>query len=197
MATVNLNPSSTVSNDWGIIGGAGTAHGVLSDGAAGTYIQTQAQYRACIVELDDYTAGGTISNIRFVVKGFLFNTRSGDTDIQVIIISSEEGAEALYIETVTLNFNSYIVQTHTGTERTTSDGSTAWSDSDLDGLRLVIYTSADPPGASSAVVTEAYIIVTYEAAATGYANDVMGVASGNIGKVINVATANIDKVIGV
>jgi hypothetical protein len=90
MATVNLNPSSTVSNDWGIIGGAGTAHGVLSDGASGTYIQTQAQYRACIVELDDYTAGGTISNIRFVVKGFLFNTRSGDTDIQVIIISSEE-----------------------------------------------------------------------------------------------------------
>jgi ethanolamine utilization protein EutA (predicted chaperonin) len=174
---------------------SGTPHGVLSDGSPNTSIQTHSQNLTCIVELDDYTAGGTISNIRFVVKGFLFNTRSGDTDIQVIITNSSN--DALYTETVTLNFNSYIEQTHTGTERTTSDGSTAWSDSDLDGLRLVIYTSADPPGASAAAVTEAYIIVTYEAAATGYANDVMGVASGNIGKVITVATANIDKVIGV
>lgn len=196
MATVNLNPSSTVSNAWTINGGDGTVHGVLSDGASNSNIRTQAQNIACIVELDDYTAGGTISDIRFVVKGFKFNTRSGDTDIQVIITNSSDSA--LYTETVTLNFNSYNEQTHTGTARTTSDGSTAWSDSDLDGLRLNINTSTeDPDGVSYALVTEAYIIVTYEVAATGYANDVMGVASGNIGKVINVATANIDKVIGV
>lgn len=195
MATVNLNPESTVATSW-VPAPSGTPHGVLSDGSPNTSIWADSQNLTCIVELDDYTAGGTISNIRFVVKGFLFNTRSGDTDIQVIITNSSD--DALYTETVTLNFNSYIEQTHTGTERTTSDGSTAWSNSDLNGLRLNINTSTeDPPGKSVAAVTEAYIIVTYEAAATGYANDVMGVASGNIGKVITVATANIDKVIGV
>jgi hypothetical protein len=40
-------------------------------------------------------------------------------------------------------------------------------------------------------------ILRYTAAATGYANNVIGVASANIGKVNGVATANIDKVIGV
>jgi hypothetical protein len=195
MAVVNLNPSSTVSNAWTITGGDGTVHGVLSDGVQNTNIRTQAQNIACIVELDDYTAGGTISNIRFVVKGFKFNTRSGDTDIQVIITDSSDSA--LYTETATLNFNSYNEETHTGTPRTTSDGSAAWTDSDLDGLRLNINTSPeDPSGGSSAVVTEAYVTVTY-AAATGYANDVIGVATGNIGKVIGVATANIGKILGV
>jgi len=37
----------------------------------------------------------------------------------------------------------------------------------------------------------------YTEATSGYANDIMGVATANIGKVINVATANIGKVIGV
>jgi hypothetical protein len=40
-------------------------------------------------------------------------------------------------------------------------------------------------------------ILRYTAAATGYANDVIGVSSTNIAKVNGVATANIDKVIGV
>ena len=41
-----------------------------------------------------------------------------------------------------------------------------------------------------------YILYT-EDAASGYANDVMGVATANIGEVLGVATANIGKVIGV
>ena len=40
-------------------------------------------------------------------------------------------------------------------------------------------------------------ILRYTAAATGYANDVIGVSSANIAKVNGVTTANIDKVIGV
>jgi len=142
MAVVNLNPNSTVSNAWAIQSGDGTVHGVLSDGVASTHIRTQAQNIACIVELDDFP-GGTISNIRFAVKGFKFNTRGGDTDIQVIITDSSNSA--LYTETVTLNFNSYTEETHLGTVRTTSDGSAAWTDADLDGLRLNINTSPEDP----------------------------------------------------
>jgi len=39
--------------------------------------------------------------------------------------------------------------------------------------------------------------LSYTEASSGYANDVMGVATANIGKVIGVATANIGKIIGV
>ena len=41
------------------------------------------------------------------------------------------------------------------------------------------------------------ITLTYTEASSGYANDVIGVATANIGKVLGVATANIGKVIGV
>ena len=40
-------------------------------------------------------------------------------------------------------------------------------------------------------------VVEYTAGSTGYANNVMGVASANIDKVNGVETANIEKVIGV
>jgi hypothetical protein len=41
------------------------------------------------------------------------------------------------------------------------------------------------------------VTIYYTAAASGYGNDVNGVASANIGKVDGVATANIEKIIGV
>ena len=41
------------------------------------------------------------------------------------------------------------------------------------------------------------ITLTYTEGSSGYANDVIGVATANIGKVLGVATANIGKVIGV
>jgi len=41
------------------------------------------------------------------------------------------------------------------------------------------------------------ITLTYTEASSGYANDVIGVATANIGEVLGVATANIGKVIGI
>ena len=53
MATVNLHPSSTVSNDWTIVGGSGTVHENLADSSDTSLIRTQDQNDAAIVELDD------------------------------------------------------------------------------------------------------------------------------------------------
>ena len=78
------------------------------------------------------------------------------------------------------------------TTRTTTDGSTAWSDSVIDALRLEIFF-ATPPG--NAVVQQAYVTVTYTQA--GYGSDIVGVQSSNISKVIGVETADISKVIDV
>ena len=199
MATVNLNPSSTVSNEWVINGGDGTVHGVLSDTDDTTSIRDNAQNQTAIVQLDDFTVGGTITSIRHYIRGFKHNARSGDVEVQVIIENSS--GTALYSENHQLLFNSYVAQDFYGTART-DDGSSAWKaddsgdSNDLNGLRLNINTSPeDPPGFSFANVVKAYIEVTYTPA--GYGNSVMGVASGNISKINGVATANISKVNGV
>ena len=62
------------------------------------------------------------------------------------------------------------------------------------------YSDSDPGSnvqleAGINYATAAYL--DYTEASSGYANDVIGVATGNIGKVLGVATANIGKVIGV
>ena len=193
MPTVNLNPDGTSSNNWPTLSGS-TAHGALSDSSTTTYIRTPDQSDSCVLTLDDYSAGGTINSIRFAVSGYTFLTRGGDTDIRVRILNSS--GTSLYAENVTLNWNGYVAQDHYGTARTTSDGSSAWTDSDLDGLRLEIDTSPeDPPSVSQATVVKAWVEVTYTAA--GYGNNVKGVAAANISKVNGIATANISKVNGI
>ena len=194
MPTVNLNPDGTVGNNWPTLSGS-TAHGALADSSTGSYIRTPDQNDSCVLTLDDYSAGGTINSIRFAVSGYTFLTRGGDTDIRVRLSHS---SGVYYSENVTLNFNGYVAQDHYGTARTTSDGSSAWTDSDLDGLRLEIDTTPeDPPAVSQATVVKAWVEVTYTAAPSGFGHEVNNVASASIAKVSGVATASIAKVIGV
>ena len=178
MATVNLHPSSTVSNDWTIVGGSGTVHENLADSSDTSLIRTQDQNDYAIVELDDLDYSGlnidTIDSVRFYVRGVLYNARSGNTDIQVRMQNSS--AVTLWNEEVTLNFTGgYVPEDHYGTARTTnaSLGGSAWADSDLDGMRLNINTSPEDPGGSSyAQVTKAYIEVTYTEAVSVTDNSV-------------------------
>ena len=168
MATVNITPDSTISNDWTIVGGSGTVHQNLADSSDTSLIRTQDQNDVAIVTLlnsASYASPATIDSIRFYVRGVLFNARSGNTDIQVVL--TDATAVTYYAETVTLNFTAgYAPEDHYGTARTTSDGSTAWTSSDIDGLRLNINTSPeDPSGSTRAQVTKAYIEVTYTAGA--------------------------------
>ena len=163
MATTNLNPSSTIANDFSMLFGASTAHGALSDTST-TAIGTQYQNDECIVELDDWAvSGATISSIRHYISGYKYLTRGGDVEIQVKLENSS-GTD-LYSENHTLLFNSYKAQDFYGTSRTTSDGSTAWAASSLNGLRLSINTTPEnPDGISYATIVKAYVEVTYTTA---------------------------------
>ena len=162
MAIFKLHPSSTETNQWGTQGG-GDAHAELSDVNDNTAIQTQYISRECIVQLDDYTAGGTIDSIKHYIRGYKFNTRSGTTDVQVKLENSS--GTALYSENHSLAFNSYVAQDFFGTGRT-DDGSDDWNTTSLNGLRLHINTDPeDPPAYSYARVVKAYVEVTYTAAA--------------------------------
>ena len=163
MATTNLDPSSTVSNDWGTQGG-GAAHVELADTDDNTAIQTQDQNDVCIVGLTNFAfSGQPITGVRHYIRGYKWNTRSGTTDVQVILDNGS--GVTLYSENHSLAFNGYTPQDFYGTARGTIDGSSDWTESDLTDLRLNINTSPeDPDGSSRARVVKAYVEVTYTTA---------------------------------
>ena len=198
MATVNLDPTSTLNNNWTIsLGGSGTVHQNLADTSDTSYIYTDGQDKTARVELVNSVEylNKSIDSVRFYIRGVYSNTRSGNVDIQVILEDSSN--TALYSETITLNFTAgYAPEDHYGTARTTTDGSTAWTDEKLDDLRLEINTDPeDPSGISEVTITRAHVEVTYTPA--GYGNIVNGVAAASISEIDGVATAEIEKVIGV
>jgi len=171
MATVNIPPGSTVSNDWTIAGGSGTVHQNLADSSDSSYIYTSDQNDVAIVQLEDLHAslsGVTIDSVRFYIRGVYSNTRSGNTDIQVIL--TDASASTYYAETITLNFTAgYAPEDHYGTARTLNAaiGGGAWTVAILDDMRLNINTSPeDPSGSTRAQVAKAYIEVTYTEAVT-------------------------------
>ena len=171
MATVNLYPASTVSNDWTISGGSGTVHQNLADSSDTSYIYTADQNDTAKVELDNLHAslsGVTVDSVRFYLRGVYSNTRSGNTDIQVRMETA--AGVTRWNETITLNFTAgYAPEDHYGTARTLNAaiGGGAWTVAILDDMRLNINTSPeDPSGSTRAQVAKAYIEVTYTEAVT-------------------------------
>ena len=180
MATVKLNPNGIVTGNqqWDLNGGGGgaTADGNLSDFLDNTGVKQTGQSRFCVLVLDNYTAGGTVDSIRWYVRGSYTVTRSGDTDIQVVLGTGSHApvtgsADAYYSETFTLTFNAgYAPQDYYGTARTT-DGSSAWDATSLNDLRLDINTTPENPNPAGgpneqANIWKAYVEVTYTPAVT-------------------------------
>ena len=187
MATTYLNPASAITNtNWD-----SSTVSELDQGETSNTWQTTANNAALLVELDDFDYAGlgasSITSVQIILVGN-YNSRSGSWTADTQILNSS--GSAYYSESFTVPAGRS-ASTLTGTVRTTSDGSTAWTDSDLDGMRI---------GVSSINCTDKgqmvqfYIKVIY---ATGYGNSVNGVAAANIGKVNGVATANISKVNGI
>ena len=194
MATAYLNPNGASSiNGWDTSYSTTAAHLARNE----TSNEWRTNFNATgkvVFTLDDFDFSGlnvdSITNIKYqLVIGL--DARSGTAPAIVAIQNS--GGVTLYSETNN-NAAGAGFQTFTGTARTTSDGSSAWTDSDLDGLSIFLTCFTGP---HSHIVQQLYITVTYVEAAAGYGNDVIGVASGNIGAIKGVATANISQVIGV
>ena len=167
MATANLLPDSTVSNDWTV--SSGTAHGVLSDTNSSTYIQTNAQNKVCIVEVLNFSeAFDSIDSIRYYVSAFMNRSRADDSDLQIKIENAS--GTALFTETENIVVNGGNPADYYGTARA-DDGSSSWKadgsddSNDLNGLRLQLNTNLeDPPAISNLRIVRAYIEVTYTAA---------------------------------
>lgn len=154
MAQETLTYSSTVSDDTG----TGPSRVGALDGAA-WLIATVGH--AAIIELTNLTGNvGTINWIQHTIHG---NGIAGKTTADGKVFILNDSNTELYADTHT--FNPPGIQTYTGTQRTTSNGSDAWTESDINALRLKIKFEAES-AANDLAIDFVKITVDYDLAPT-------------------------------
>ena len=183
MATTNLEYASTVSSNWGV----DIARVTSDDGA---YAKADSIGQLAVIALTNLPAGASsVNSVQVVVKDAFIELRGGRA---VLTTGIADSSGTFYNETSDLDEN---LATYTLTERTTSDGSAAWTVAQINDLRLnLAATSAIPHIGAGIQIDYVKAIVDYN---TGYGHDISGVASANIGNISGVATANIGNIIGV
>ena len=187
MAIAYLNPSSAITNsNWD---SSTLSH--LAQGETSNQWQSTSSPADLVVTLSDFNyaalGASSITSVQLILVGN-YDARSGSWLANTEI--TDASGTAHYTENLTVPAGR-TSSTLSGTVRTTSDGSAAWTGSDLNDMRIrVLSLNCTDKG----IMVQFYIKVIYE---TGYGHTVSGVASTNISTVKGVATANIDKVIGV
>jgi hypothetical protein len=185
MATAYLNPAvGTTVYQWDSNNLSELAQGETSN----VWITT-ANKAELVTTLSDFdnTGVASIDSVQVILVG-LFGGRSGSWTAQTRITTTA----GTYNENLSIPAGR-TVSSVTGTVRTTSDGSAAWSDGNLDEMTLRVF-SLDC--FTVGYMLQYYIKVEYTET-SGYGHTVNGVAPANIGKVKGVATANIGKIINV
>ena len=142
MATVKLYPDSTVSNtNWTVT--SDTIHERLTSTTAGSPsgagIATDDDGAVCVVTLGDFDFAGlgaeTINSVQIQSQFYMEN--KGQTNSFTVVLENALGTDYYSESTGTISATD-AYQLHNFTTRTTSDGSDAWTDAELDGLRLEI-----------------------------------------------------------
>ena len=135
MAIAYLNPaSSTTNNNWD-----SSTVSELDQGETSNTWQTTNNGADLRVTLDDFdnTGGAAIDSVQVIIVGN-YDARSGGWTCATKIANASD--IPYYSENLSISAGR-TASTLTGTVRTTSDGSTAWTDSDLDGLKLGVGSS--------------------------------------------------------
>jgi len=162
MATVNLYPNGTDSNTFTLSTGSDVAALVQDDHTSAiasdsNYLSATATGKYCYLLLDNFTEDhSSIDGVQLVLRAGN-DSRAKTYDIETQLLPELGGA--YYTEsTGTENSNRFYL-THTFTNRTTTDGSTAWDNTLIDGLR--VYVKLDAISGGTFKFTQAYVIVTY------------------------------------
>ena len=168
MATVNLLPNADVSNSpaWTLSTGS-DVYALLNDDdtgnptSDGSQITATAAGKKCIVQFDDFddTDVDSIESVQGIIKANVYER--GKSFSLRINLQDSSGA-SLYVEYAN-GSSSGAWGTFYGTARTTSDGSTAWTASDINDLRLHIEIYSLTAGGTMRV-TYAYVEVDYSVA---------------------------------
>ena len=165
MATVNLLPNVDISNSpaW-TIGTGSDVYAVLADDDTGhvtsdsSDIEATAIGKLCEVGFQDHSldAGTTINSVTPIVK---HNNRGRGTTYAIEMKIKDNDGSTHYTESTGTQTGSSNWLTHTFTERTTSDGSTAWTLGQINALQMSLELTAI--SGSTAGITYAYFIVNY------------------------------------
>ena len=185
MALAYLNPNATITNtNWD-----SSNLSELAQGETSNNWQSTGNNADLIVTLSDFdnTGVASIDSVQIILVGN-YDARSGAWTANTEITNAS--GTAYYTENLTVPAGR-TASTLSGTVRTTSDGSAAWTDGNLDGMKIGV-TSSNCTDKGQMV--QFYIKVIYE---TGYGNTVNGVTAANMSKINGVAKADISKVNGV
>jgi len=156
MATTILNPSADVSGDWVL--STGSDYYAILDYGDNNHVSTGQIGRSVRMEYDDFTDSfDSITSVQACITGHR-GGRSGTHDVTVDIENASN--TNYYSDTHTITVNGGNPATYCSSAYTTSDGgSTNWTNSDLNGLR--IYFQSDETNADGVVIYSAYINVVY------------------------------------
>ena len=168
MATVNLLPNADISNNFTISTGS-DAYAVMDDDHTGSiasdssFLSATAVNKKFSLGFQDFSeSASSIDGVQAVVKAG--NNGRGASFTAGMTI--EDGSGTLWAEESTGSLAASLgYRTVTFTNRTTSNGSDAWEESDINDLRVAMRLNANSAGTFR--YTYCYVIVTYtEAVAT-------------------------------
>ena len=164
MATVNLLPNADVSNDWTIYSGSDAFEMVNDDTTVKCVSDLSRLYTTSAgdefnVEFTNFTESySSIDSIQVVLRTSV-NTRGASYTMITTLTNETTPATSYYVESSGIVAGSANYRTLTFTSRTTSNGSDAWTNSQLNNIRLAV--EADVISTGTCHCTYAYIIVTY------------------------------------
>ena len=161
MATVNLLPNADVANDWTLSTGS-DVYALLDDdttsiGLDSSCLSATAALKTCTVAFGDFTeAHSSIDSVQAVIRaGNNFRGRNFALDMAILNSSgtfwSAEGSGT--------QLASATYRTVTFTSRTTSDGSAAWTNANVNDIRMRVDLSSHSGGTTK--FTYCYFIITY------------------------------------
>ena len=163
MATVNLLPNGDVSNGWSLSTGS-DVYALVDDDHTGniatdsSYVSTTSAGTQFVVDLQDFTeAHSSIDGVQVVVKAG--NNGRGKTFKIRTVLSNSSPAAVHYLEDSATQTASIGYKTITFTNRTASGDGDAWTNTDLNNLRLSVEAEAHSGGTTTC--TYCYVIVTY------------------------------------
>jgi hypothetical protein len=165
MATVNLLPNVDVANNWTKYPAFGLDPYELIDEDYTSFISGDSVYlhsnsfgSSCIVGFQDFTEDfSSIDSVQAVTR-VGNNSRGQSFEIKMTIINGGTG-DFWTAENSGTQLASGTYRTQTFTSRTTSDGSTAWTNSDINNLRMEVELTAHSGGSTK--FTYCYYIITY------------------------------------
>tara|TARA_R100001594_G_scaffold102745_2_gene137497 strand:- start:2510 stop:3046 length:537 start_codon:yes stop_codon:yes gene_type:complete len=164
MANIKLYPNSTVSNNWTKSQPMSTVHGLMANDHTGNittdsfHLRDTATGEIFELDFDNFTEDfSSIDSVQAVVKAGN-NNRGQSFAIEMTINDALAGA-FWSAESSGTQLASAGYRTITFTSRTTSDGSSAWTNTNINSLRMKVELTTISGGTTYA--TYCYFIVTY------------------------------------